>query len=143
MRTSVCVLNDTFDVGGRCVCVWGGGVYVYSYSGPKVQSFLFSAPLFSQTNGAEKRTNGAENRTNGAEKRTNGAEKRTNGAEKRTNGAEKRTNGAEKRKCTLGPSYIAPFWIVVVWMWFESGKEGVVDHSTSGNWISREILTFV
>ena len=66
------------------------------YSGPKVQSFLFSAPLFSQTNGAEKRTNGAE-------KRTNGAEKRTNGAEKRTNGAEKRTNGAEKRKCTLGP----------------------------------------
>ena len=71
----------------------------HMYSGPKVQSFLFSAPLFSQTNGAEKRTNDAE-------KRTNGAEKRTNGAEKRTNGAEKRTNGAEKRKCTLGPPYM-------------------------------------
>ena len=78
-----------------------------SYSGPKVQSFLFSAPLFSQTN-EEKRTDGAEKRTNGAEKRTNGAEKRTNGAEKRTNGAEKRTNGAEKRKCTLGPPYPRP-----------------------------------
>ena len=39
----------------------GGGMM---YSGPKVQSFLFSAPLFSQTNGAEKRTNGAEKRTN-------------------------------------------------------------------------------
>ena len=64
---------------------------------PKVQSFLFSAPLFSQTNGAEKRINGAEKRTNGAEKRKNGAERRTNGVEKRTNGAEKRTNGAEKR----------------------------------------------
>ena len=81
-----------------------GGEY-QGYSGPKVQSFLFSAPLFSQTNGAGKRTNGEEKRTNGAEKRTNGAEKRTNGAEKRTNGAEKRTNGAEKRKCTLGPPY--------------------------------------
>ena len=101
--------------------------YVHMYSGPKAQSFLFSAPLFSRTNGAEKRTNGTEKRTNGAEKRTNGAEKRTNGAEKRTNGAEKRTNGAEKRthgaekrtngaekrtngaekrKCTLGPPYI-------------------------------------
>ena len=68
-----------------------------SYDGPKVQSFLFSAPIFSQTNGAEKRTNGAEKRTNGAEKK--------NGAEKRTNGAEKRTKGAEERKCTLGPPY--------------------------------------
>ena len=77
----------------------------HEYSGPKVHSFLFSTPLFSQTNSAEKRTNGAEKRTNGAEKRTNGAEKRTTGAEKRTNGAEKRTNGAEKRKCTLGPPY--------------------------------------
>ena len=87
------------------------------YSGPKVQSFLFFAPLFSQTNGAEKRTNGAEKRTNGAEKRTkfNGAEKRTNGAEKRTNGAEKRTNGAEKRKCTLGPPYLVDVYGCLLW----------------------------
>ena len=92
-----CHIGMGKDMGGR------KGRRGEGYSGPKAQSFLFSAPLFSQTNGAKKRTNGAEKRTNGAEKRTNGAEKRTNGAEKRTNGAEKRTNGAEKRKCTLGP----------------------------------------
>ena len=61
----------------RKVMLRGGS----EYSGPKVQSCLFSTPLFSQTNGAEKRTNGAEKRTNGEEKRTNGEEKRTNGTE--------------------------------------------------------------
>ena len=68
--------------------MWSMLRQVMGYSVSKVQRFLFSAPLFSHLNGAEKRTNGAE--------------KRTNGAEKRTNGAEKKTNGAGKRKCTLG-----------------------------------------
>ena len=61
-------------------------------------TFLFSAPLFSQTNGAEKRTNGEEKRTNGAEKRTNGAEKRTKRGKRREQMVQRREQMVQRRE---------------------------------------------